>query len=388
MGILVLLLGMAVQPAQAQLEDGELPTIDFAVNVMQSAQILNVDDSNPLIRPELDGDQAGFHRVRTGLNLNVQFHERVSALVMIEEETNDFGNSTLDSFSPQIDFAIMDIQLTDGLTFRTGTPVTGLFKFRGYSDGPVVQGNPVIGNSPADIITAGQGVKVLGSYDPVSFDVTVNRGFGESLISEDASGVDIMTNVTYQPTDRYALGFGIARATGAKTLQAANGDGENYNLGGSNASSRETHAALPGETIIQGDAMVNVSDLKLSTWGGYATGEVRGAPVNSALGVSAIGDDAEALYVGVNAKYDVTSWLFVGFRGTLVSNTSDEEDTLAGADFDDHSNLSRFEGSVGFSFFDAAVLKIAGLRQVEGENSFGQVGNNWYGAATELSFAF
>ena len=76
-GVLALLLMAATAvPAQAQMEDGELPEIDFAVNVMQSAQWLGVDDTNPRKLPSLDDDHAGFHRVRAGLNMNVQFHER------------------------------------------------------------------------------------------------------------------------------------------------------------------------------------------------------------------------------------------------------------------------------------------------------------------------
>ena len=384
----LLLVAATALPAQAQMEDGELPEIDFAVNVMQSAQWLGVDDTNPLKRDNLDDDHAGFHRVRAGLNLNVQFHERVSALVMIESEPNDFGGLDVSSqFEPQIDFAIMDVQLNDQLTFRAGTPVTGLFKFRGYTDGPVVQGNPVIGNSPADIITAGQGVKLLGSFESVGFDVTVNRGFGESFDSGGTTGVDLLANLTIQPSDMYGVGLGVATATGNKLLQAAAGDGENYNLTGGASASRETHAAMPGETIVQGDAMVNVPNIKVSAWGGFATGQIAGSTINPA--VNSLGDDAQAAYVGVNAKLDATESVFFGLRGTLVSNISDEEDaSVSSADFDESSSLSRIEASVGFTFLDAAMLKVSGIRQVEGINSFGQIGNNWFGAATELSFAF
>jgi hypothetical protein len=388
-GVLTLLLALATAlPAQAQMEDGELPEIDFAVNVMQSAQWLGVDATNALKRDNLDDDHAGFHRIRAGLNLNVQFHERVSALVMIESEPNDFGGLDVSSqFEPQIDFAVMDVQLSDALTFRAGTPVTGLFKFRGYSDGPVVQGNPVIGNSPADMITAGQGVKLIGSFESVGFDLTINRGFGESFDSGGTTGVDLLGNVTIQPSDTYGLGLGVATATGNKLLQMAAGDGENYNLTGSASASRETHAAMPGETVIQGDAMVNVSDVKVSAWGGFATGRIAGATINPA--VNSLGDDAQAAYAGVNARLDASESVFFGLRGTVVANVSDEADsTVPTAEFDESTSLSRIEANVGITFFDAAMLKIGGLRQVEGINSFGQIGNNWFGVATELSFAF
>ena len=383
----VLAAGMLPNAATAQ-ENDRFPTIDFAVNVMQSAQYLGVDDTNPLKRPSLDEDHVGFHRIRAGLNLSVQFHERVSALVMIESEPNDFGGLDVSSeFEPQIDFAIMDIQLTDELIFRAGTPVTGLFKFRGYSDGPVVQGNSVIGNSPADIITAGQGVKLIGNYEGVGFDVTINRGFGESFHSGGATGVDLIGNLTIQPSEQYGLGLGIGAATGNKVLQSAAGDGENYNLTGGASASRETHAAMPGEVIVQGDAMATVSDLKVSAWGGFATGRIAGQTQNPA--VNGLGDDARAAYVGVNAKVGVSPSVFFGLRGTLVANISDEADSVVpSADFSDSSSLSRLEASIGFTFFDAAMLKVGAVRQVEGANSFGQIGNNWFGAATELSFAF
>lgn len=353
------LLATTAVPAQAQMEDGELPEIDFAVNVMQSGQVLGVDDTNPSPSINTDDLHAGFLRVRAGLNMSVQFHERVSALVMFEQEPNDFGVN----FNPEVDFAVMDLKLSDGLTFRTGTPVTGLLKFRGYSDGPVVQGNPLIGNSPADIITAGQGVKLMGSYESVSFDLTVNRGFGESFHSGGVTGVDLLANLTLQPSETFGVGVGVATATGNKSLEASQGDGDNYNF--PNAGARAHHAALPGETIVQGDAMVNVSSLKVSTWGGYATA-----------------DNRTGYFVGVNTKASVSESFYLAGRVTYIQNTSDAVSDV------DHTAMNRIQLGFGYNFFDAALFKVEGVRQVEGANSFGQIGNNWSGVMTELSYAF
>ena len=240
----ILLLAATALPAQAQMEDGEFPTIDFAVNLAQHAQYISLDDADDPI--------AGFQRVRAGLNASVQFSERVSGLLMLEQEPNDFGFGTV---TPAVDFAILDLQLNDQLTLRTGTPVTGLLNFRGYSDGPVVQGNPLIGNSPADMITAGQGVKLIGSFDSFGFDLTVNKGFGGGLTTANGgnTGVNLIGKFRFTGADVFKFGAGLATNTGSQPLVFATGDGDNYDV---QSGTRAVHAQMPNETIFHADAKV------------------------------------------------------------------------------------------------------------------------------------
>jgi hypothetical protein len=380
-GLFALMLAVFAMPAQAQMDDGELPKIDFSVNLMQSAQYIAVDRTGN----QPDDPIMGFHTVRAGLNSSVQFSENVSGLLMIEQEPNDFGNS---NFSPAVDFAILNLQVTDQLTVQAGTPVTGLLNFRGFSDGPVVQGNPLIGNSPADMITAGQGVKLIGSYPSFGFDLTLNRSFtGDAdLTTVDATadgttGLNIIGKARYTGAEIFKVGGGIAFATGQDNLVFANGDRENYNIsqlsnGGINT--KNTHAAIPGGGWIgQVDAKIAPGNgLSADLWAGYASDSDAGA------------NDPAAAFGGVGAKFDINDDFYVAGRFTIVSDQSDLDDTDA---------LTRIQGGIGYMVFDKALLKVEGFTQSVGDGSAGPaLGttetdpqlDSFSGVLTELSFNF
>jgi hypothetical protein len=363
-------------PAQAQMDDGELPSIDFSVNLMQSAQYISLSEvGNADLDPVL-----GFHRARAGLNANVQFAEGVSGLVMIEQEPNDFGGGF--GSGPAIDFMVMNIQATPNLTIQAGTPVTGLMNFRGFSDGPVVQSNPLIGNSPADMITAGEGVKLIGSYDTFGFDVTAARTFGEDLTNPGGgdTGLQLIGNVRYTGSDLVKVGAGIATATGTETLDFATGDRENYNLdqgqnnGGNADSAKDTHAAIPGGGFIgQLDAKITPGNgLSADLWAGYASDSEPASEPAAAFG-------------GVGAKFDINESFYVAGRFTIVSDQSDLEDADA---------LTRIQGGVGYFIADNALLKVEGVTQSYGDGSAGPAASpgvsadGFSGVLTELSFNF
>jgi hypothetical protein len=379
----LLLLALTAVPAQAQMEDGELPEIDFAVNMMQSAQVLSIDG--------LDNTASGFHAARAGLNASVQFSENVSGLVMIESEPNDFGGASgASQFQPQIDFFVMNLQVGEGVTLQAGTPVTGLLNFRGFSDGPVVQGNPLIGNSPADNITAGQGVKLIGSFEEFGFDFTVNRGFGETLSSPTGggTGLNYIAKVRYTGTDDeiFQVGAGAAIQSGTQGIVFANGDGENYNLNIGNAiSARNTHAALPnGGVIAQADAKITPDPLDIDLWGGLA---------NESEADSYDGEDATAVFGGVGAKVNLTEDFYLAGRFTVVSDQSDAIDDIQG---DPDATLTRFQGGIGWMIFDRALLKVEGVTQSHGDALGGGItpitrpapADSFGGVLTELSFNF
>jgi len=368
-------------PAQAQMGDGELPSIDFSVNMMQSAQVLSIDG--------LDNTASGFHAARAGLSANVQFSENVSGLVMIQSEPNDFGGvSAASQFQPQIDFFVMNLQVGSGVTLQAGTPVTGLLNFRGFSDGPVVQGNPLIGNSPADNITAGQGVKLIGSFEEFGFDLTVNKGFGEVLSAPgDAAtrgtGLNYIAKVRYTGTEDeiFQVGAGAAFQSGEQGIVFASGDGENYNLNlpGQAISSRNTHAALPdGGVIAQADAKITPNPLDIDLWGGLA---------NESDSDTYNGEDATAVFGGVGAKINVSENFYLAGRFTVVSDQSDALDNLEG---DPDGTLTRFQGGIGWMIFDKALLKIEGVTQSHGDVGITRPApaDSFGGVLTELSFNF
>jgi hypothetical protein len=366
---LLLLVATAV-PAQAQMEDGELPEIDFSVNLMQSAQVLSVDG--------LDNTASGFHAARAGLNANVQFSENVSGLLMLESEPNDFGGASgASQFQPQVDFMVMNLQVSEGLTVQAGTPVTGLLNFRGFSDGPNVQGNPLIGNSPADNITAGEGVKLIGSFDEFGFDLTVNKGFGEVLSSPGSAasrgtGLNYIGKVRYTGSEDeiFQVGAGAAIQSGQQGIVFANGDGENYNLNlpGQSISARNTHAALPnGGVIAQADAKITPDPLDIDLWGGFANES---------------DPDATAVFGGLGAKVNVSQNFYLAGRFTIVN----DQEAPDGAD----ANLTRFQGGFGWMIFDRALLKVEGVTQSHGDAGVTRPANadSFGGVLTELSFNF
>jgi hypothetical protein len=283
-----------------------------------------------------------------------------------------------------VDFAVLDLQLTDQLTFRTGTPVTGLINFRGFSDGPVTQGNPLVGNSPADMITAAHGVKLIGGFDSFGFDLTVNRSFAGDFSSEQ-TGVNIIGKARFTGSDLVKVGAGFATHTGqgvtpngdntgSPGVVFANGDRENYNFPGTGANSTETHVNMPSGTIVQGDAKLTAAGADVDLWGGYAT-ESDYAPYG--------GDTYSALFAGLGAKYSLTDALYGAGRFTYITDQSD------GASDTDHTTVSRIQVGLGYTVFEKALFKVEYVRQVEGANtSLSRIGNNWSGVTTELSFNF
>jgi len=301
---------------------------------------------------------------------------------MLEQEPNDFGGGF--GLGPSVDFMVMNLQVSEGLTVQAGTPVTGLINFRGFSDGPAVQGNPLILNSPADMITAGEGVKLIGSYDNFGFDLTVNRVFGEDLtnVTGSNSGANIIGNVRFTGSEVFQVGGGIAFATANSGLVFANGDRENINLdagqqnGGNADQAKDSHAAIPGGGFIgQVDAKVTPGSLGADLWAGDASDS------------DASGEPASA-FGGIGAKFDVSEDFYLAGRFTVVSDQSDG--------IDDADSLTRIQGGIGWMVYDKALLKVEGFTQSYGDGTAGPAAtpnpnvpiDGFSGIMTELSFNF
>ncbi len=374
---LLLLVATAV-PAQAQMDDGELPNVDISVQLQQSAQVISPDRSSN------DDAVSGFNAARAGVNFSAQFSENVSGLLMLQSEPNDFGGlSGASQFQPQVDFMVMNLQVSEGLTVQAGTPVTGLLQFRGFSDGPDVQGNPLIGNSPADMITAGEGVKLIGSFDSFGFDLTINKGFGEVLSSPSGgnTGLNYIGKFAYTGSDILSVGAGVAFQSGKQGIVFASGDGEHYNLNTAKVNedefneraaifSRNTHAAFPNDGVIaQGNASITPSaSFDANLWGGIASGD----------------GDASAAYGGIGAKADVSESFYVAGRFTVASDQSDG--LPDGAD----ETLTRLQGGIGLMLYDKALLKVEGFTQSHGDTAITRPASmdGFAGVMTELSFSF
>lgn len=393
--MLITLIPAASQSAQAQ-DEGEAetdesvtaeeeayPTVDFAVNVAQAAQYLTAseDDFNDSVTNPSDGEFT-FQRVRFGVTANVQFSERISAIGSLEEEPDDFQDNQ--SFAPSVDFVALDFALDDNLTLRAGTPVTAVMNFRALSDGPVVQANPLIGNSPADMLTAASGVQLIGAYETVGFDVTVNSptffqaGFDDG--SPNGDGLNFIGRLRYTGSDRFKIGAGAGVATGSSRLVFQGGDSETYFLAGPQDDETPkydrlgTQATIPGEAIFQADAQANFGTATANAWGGYGT--------DSEI-------DASGYFLGLQLHSDMSRTFYAAAQGTYVDNTSDG--------VDDNTSLYRIQGGIGVNFFGPARLKVSGVYQAEGINSLGSLGSlaapdaeevAFYGVLAEISAAF
>jgi hypothetical protein len=358
-------------PAQAQMDDGELPKIDMSANITQIGQYVSLDNQ--------DDSRTGLQQLRAGVNAGVQFSENVDALIMLETEPSDFGSG---DFSPKVDYAILNLAINDQLTFRTGTVVTGLVNFRGLSDGPAVQGNNLINNSVADMITAGQGVKLIGSYPTFGFDLTINRSFGPTF-TDSQTGVNIIGNARYTASDLFKVGAGLGIATGdgvspngpdndGTGLIFANGDRDAMNING--GGSTATHANLPSDFIGQIDAQVTPADAEIDLWAGYAS--------QSDFGTYG-GDDYSAVFGGLEAMYPVTEKLYIAGR---FSGAVDQSDGAG-----DESSITRIQGGLGYEVYDKAMVKVEGFQQSEGANTAlarAGAGDSFAGVLVELSANF
>lgn len=381
---------IASPPAHAQ-DNGEsmMDRLSFGFKAMQGAQYLRVDQDGTV-----PGEaEFGFQRVRVNFEVSADIHERISLFVDFAHEPNDFGTGG-NSFSPAVDYVALDFMLNDALTLRLGTPVTGPFNFRGYSDGAATQGNPLIGNSPIDFITAQTGVQLLGSTDGgFGFDLTATTPtFFEAYTP--GTGLSLIGKAKYA-TETFGVGAAVMTVTsqprsGIPTSWIT-GDGENYSVPGVGAGAggqpnRYTHARIsPGyqPLVLHGDAMFKSDIVEADFWGGilqekYSFADNLGNATTPRLGSALIEEDSNMLFLGSTVKVNASEAFFLAGRVSYADNTSDWAP-------DDDTSLLRIQGGVGYSFLEKAMFKLEVVSQSEGVASPGQVGENWLGVSTELS---
>jgi hypothetical protein len=390
----VLALPGAAAAQEGELRIGDLPAIRFGVGLMQSAQFLQADDG--AFHPEDAEASPGFHRLRFNLLLGMDVTDRIRATVDLGHEPNDFGAD----FAPVVDYAVVDFLLNEALTFRMGMPVTGLFNFRGYSDGAYVQDNPLIGNSPADLVTAETGVKLLGTLDALSFDLTVTSPtFFEDFGPE--RGLTLIGKASTRLESGVGLGAGALLGTNGgqvgerpfgqvQRVGLVQGDGENYNFPGSPASSRDTHmGTVPGLDVrgIHLDAELQRDDLPVLVrgwygrlWDDYSFVDADGDFTVQSQASGFAERESEVDFVGATVGVPLSPSVYAASRLTLVRNLSD----WAG----DENRLTRFQAGIGHHFQDHALLKAEYVIQLEEADSPGQIGADWQGFLVELSVVF
>lgn len=385
--------------------DGKL-TIDlFFQQQWQSG--IEVDGSmGSLINPGDGSAESGFNRMRFALHLNAQISDRISAFIELAEEPNDFAEVG----EIENDLAWIQFNFTDDAAVRLGAIVATTMNFLRYTDGAVVQSNPLIGNGVNDIITAESGAwftgthKVgLGTWD---WNITVTRpSFFEDF--NDDAGYNFTLRSSVVTKAGFGIGAGYFKSTGDMTCPTPTtctmqggftrgggplqGDGDPYSFAASSPGLRNKHVGLaPG---IEADAWqldVMYSSDKFTVHGFFGQVEDDFSFAQGDLNSNTAGffstTDAEYDFFGLFGKVDLSEKVYLAARYTATSN---EAEGITGAE-----NIERIQVAAGYWVNDSVLFKAEYVYQDEeafsggGVCTFGTTDCDWDGIVLEVSVAF
>lgn len=396
----------SLQAHAVEFWDGKVKATGY---LMQGWQSLEADAP---ARAAATDTSSGFNRLRVNLTFQAQISERISAYIELAEEPNDFEGAEFGQISQ--DLAFIDLQVNDWLVFRGGNIVNTLHNYIPFSDGAMVQGNPLIGNSPIDFITAEQGVQLVGTHqvgngfvNSVGWDLALtNPRFFENFSADNP--YQLFGKLRLGLINGFSLGGGVFWSDGSDGLNSVGGntvptpgagktsaiwfgDGDNYNFPGTPTNSRETHAStVPGIDVymwqIDGKWQPESMPLMLRGWVGMAEDDWRfvnagGTQTTFGLGAAdVIQQKSEVVFFGVEGKYNFSDKLYTAVRYSYIDNES------PGATGD--TSLDRIQVGAGYRFNKATLGKVEYVRQNEGANSPGQIGGDWDGVSMEVSFVF
>jgi len=394
----------------AEFFDGRL---NGRIYLMEGYQAIQADDG--AFADANTNMSTGFQRLRYNLEVSAKINDYVTAYFDLAEEPNDFG--TDDQFEISQDLGYIDVDLAgiiqntpdheDTWIFRAGNIVSTVFQYRGFSDGAAVQGNPLIGNSVIDLVTAESGIQTLWST-PIShsFIKRVNADIAISIPTffedfNDERGYNIYSRASFNTHNGLDLGIGffvsdlgdqvgIRPFTEVQTAGLIQGDGDNYNFQASGAGSRDTHAGLlPGldATIFQINAQYRLSPNTLFRgWAGmakddYSFVDAQGNQTVASQSVDYAQIESKMRFFAVEAShYLVPESFYVASRYSQVTNDTD------GVSGD--KDMSRFQFGIGWWLVKNTLFKAEYVSQSEGEFSPGQIGSDWDGFTAELSVVF
>lgn len=397
----------------------------------------SIDTDSGAFQHQNTDASAGFQRQAFGLELTVHFNDWITGFIDLAEEPEDFGRGA--PFQISNDLSFVDISLlkaigssladNHSLVLRTGEMVTTTFNYRGYSDGAGVQDNPLIGNSPFDMVTAETGIQLIGEHKltglpikSIGWDVAAtsptfdqdfspSRGFVLFGKARADVGHGLKLGAGFLGTTRgkdqfrknaVAGPFGLTAKDGSQlsTSEVFFGDGEPYFFPSAGNSDRVTHAGLvPGV-----DAFAWMVDLQYEpaftpvptlfrAWGGQANDNFRF--IDSATGAQTVRSfidsngnsgtiakgDSEMTGFGVEGTaYLLPKKVYVAARYTQVENTSKG---IAGS-----PDLNRIQVGGGWWVHPSTLLKLEYYHQNEDKRSPGQIGSDNKGFIAEMSFKF
>jgi hypothetical protein len=396
----LLALGATATQVQAvEFMDGKLNIGGAAMQSWQTA--IEVDGAAKA--PE-DQD-SGFHRLRYALTFSAQLTDTISVFAELAEEPND---------NPQFTQDLAWIQFQkDGLGLRVGNVVSTTQNFIEYSDGAAVQSNPLIGNSPVDMITAEEGLWLYGSSDNYTWDAVLSKPSFGTDFSKD-SGYNFGLRGTFGFDHGFSLGAGLFITNADLECDANNacsnngahgiigsligiGDGDNYEYGTDTGGltgtpGRGSHFAIvPGisATIWQIDAQYKTDNLKLNAYFGIAQDDYSWADSGIAgyrpMSANFTNKESEVSFMSVKAKYDINKELYVAAR---YSQSTNDSEGISGND-----SLDRIQLGLGYWIEDKVLLKVEYVKQTEeafsgGQSTDGTGEAEWDGILAELSVSF
>lgn len=394
-------LGITVSQAQAvEFMDGKLKINGAAMQSWQSA--MEVDG---FARAPQEAD-SGFHRLRYALHFDVQVTETISVFAELAEEPNDFGNFNVAQDLAWIQFA------KDGIGLRVGNVISTTQNFIEYSDGAVVQSNPLIGNSPVDMITAEEGLWLYGAHNKLTWDAVVSKPSFATDLSKD-SGYNYGLRGTYGFDNGLSFGAGLFITTAELNCDTDNactdnvnaaigsliavGDGDNYQFGSdadglTGTPGRGSHFAIVpaiNATIWQLDVQYKTENLQLNAYYGQAQDDYSWADSGIAgyrpISGSFTNTDSEASFISVKGKYDINESIYIAARYSQSTNES--------VGITSNDSLDRIQLGLGYWIADKVLLKVEYVKQTEEAFSGGQATNGegeaeWEGVLAELSVSF
>lgn len=394
----VLALGLTATATQAtEFMDGKLKINGAVMQSWQSAMLVDGAARAP------QNSDSGFHRLRYAVSINAQVTDTISVFAELAEEPDDNPSFAQDLAWIQFE--------EDGLGLRVGNVVSTTQNFIEYSDGAAVQSNPLIGNSPVDMITAEEGLWLYGSSDNYTWDAVLSKPSFVTDFTED-SGYNFGLRGTVGLGEGFSLGAGVFITTadlqncetacvdpGGASIGSliGIGDGDNYEFGSdknalTGTPGRGSHFAIvPGisATIWQIDAQYKTEDLALHAYYGIAQDDYSWADSGIAgyrpLSGSFTNKESEVSFMSVKAKYNINKELYVAARYSMSTNESE------GISSDDA--LDRIQVGGGYWIADQVLLKVEYVKQTEEAFSGGQATDGtgeaeWDGFLAELSVTF
>ena len=386
--------------------DGKLKLDLFFAQQWQSGIEVDEDAPGSLIFPGDGSASSGFNRFRFALHLNAQITDSISAFIELAEEPNDFGEVG----EIENDLSWIQFDLNDKVAVRVGAVVPTTMNFIRYTDGAVVQDNPLIGNGVNDIITAEEGLWFTGTHEvdrgTWDWNATVTTpSFFEDF--SDDSGYNFTLRSSLVTKGGFGVGVGYFKSTGDATCTTPTtctstsgvraggplqGDGDPYSFAASPTGARNKHVGLaPGidADAWQVDVMYKRDKFTVHGFFGrveddfsFTAGDLAsdgGAGVFSTT-------DAEYDFWGLFGKVDLSDKVYLAARFTATSN---EADGITGGE-----ELDRIQVAVGYWHGDSVLFKAEFVSQDEeafsggGVCTFGTTDCDWDGFVLETSVVF